>query len=55
MKLILEFDNDLRKYKYNLFTTFEYEDETLSPNARVAEDDDLEKFLNEIRNFINDH
>jgi hypothetical protein len=46
MKLILDIDNPNRKYTYNAYSAHEYEDGTVSEDARKVESDDLQKFVN---------
>ncbi len=44
MKYILDVNNEGRKYEYNMFTVFEYEDGNCSEDTRVLETDSLSEF-----------
>jgi len=55
MKYIIEIDGvKSTRYKYNVWTVFEYEDRTVGQNARIFCSDDLGEFLEFIKSVKGD-
>ncbi len=55
MKLILDVKNPERKYTYNVYSVFEYEDGAVSEDSRKLETDDLAEFLMMLGELIKSH
>ncbi len=52
-KYIVVVDGEVStKYKFNFWSTHEYQDGAVSEDARKIEGDDLDKFLAELKEFL---
>jgi len=53
MKFIIEVDGIVStRYKYNLWSTVEYEDGAVAADARIEHEDDLDTFMVKLRHQI---
>ena len=51
MKHIIEINDDSARYAYNVWTTFDYNDGTVSKDTQIFESDDRDEFLDFLKNI----